>query len=231
MHKARLACMAYFYFDFRDIHRQTCRHAISSLLLQLSAQSDDYHDILYCLYSEHNSGAQMPSDGILTECLKTMLSLQSEVPTYIIMDAIDECPNTSGTPSPREEVLGLLRQLFCLRLPNLRLCVTSRPEIDIREVLEPLTSLRVSLHDEIGQKQDIADYIRAVVYSDPDMRRWRYEDKELVIDVLTKRAGGMSEPHYAPICLAHIIYYPGFYGRFSSWICYVAAPHQACAHV
>jgi hypothetical protein len=43
---------------------------------------------------------------------------------------------------------------------NLRIYVTSRPEIDIRKVVEPLTSRRVSLHDQSGQKEDIADYVR-----------------------------------------------------------------------
>ena len=228
MHETRLA-MAYFYFDFRDNFKQTRRDAISSFLFQLSTQSDDCRDILYDLYSVHNSGAQMPSDGILTECLKNMLSLPSQLPTYIIMDAIDECPNTSGMPSPREEILDLVEQLVNLRLPNLRLCVTSRPEFDIKHVLGSLTLLRVSLHDEAGQKQDIADYIRAVVHSDESMRRWRDEDKELVIVVLTKRADGMSEPHYAPILLAHIVYYPGFGGCLACWRCSVAAPQQVCA--
>jgi hypothetical protein len=39
--------------------------------------------------------------------------------------------------------------------------------------------------------QDIANYIRFVVNTDPKMRRWRPADKELVIEVLTKKADGM----------------------------------------
>jgi hypothetical protein len=71
--------------------------------------------------------------------------------------------------------------------------VTGRPEVDIQEVLEPLTSLRVSLHDQSGQKKDIEDYVRSVVYSDlePIMRRWRKEDKDIVIETLSERADGM----------------------------------------
>jgi hypothetical protein len=51
----------------------------------------------------------------------------------------------------------------------------------------------VSLHDQSGQRKDIADYVRSVVYSDLQqiMRRWRTEDKELVIEMLTERADGM----------------------------------------
>jgi len=109
------------------------------------------------------------------------------------MDALDESLNTSGIPSPREMVLQLLKELVDLSLPNLHICVTSRPEFDIRNVLEPLTSRRVSLHDQSGQKEDIAEYVRSIVYSDSEqiMRRWRTEDKELVIKTLSERADGM----------------------------------------
>ena len=89
--------------------------------------------------------------------------------------------------------LQLLKELAGLQIPNLRICVTSRPEFDIRDFLEPLTSRRVSLHDQSGQKQDIADYVRSVVYSrsEPYMRRWKGEDKEFVINTLSERADGM----------------------------------------
>jgi len=61
-----------------------------------------------------------------------MLSLPGQRPIYIIIDGVDECPNISGTPSAREEVLELIEELVDLKLPNLYLCVASRPEIDIR---------------------------------------------------------------------------------------------------
>jgi len=129
----------------------------------------------------------------MIECLKEMLTLEAQHPSYIIMDAIDECPitSTSSVPSPREEVLGLIEELVGLHLPNLHICVTSRPELDIRTVLEPFARNHVSLHDESGQKQDIADYVRSFVDSDLRMRRWPDEDRELVIKTLPEKAGGM----------------------------------------
>jgi hypothetical protein len=107
------------------------------------------------------------------------------------VDALDECPNNSGLPTPREEVLDLIDNLVGLCLPNLHICVTSRPEIGIQITLEPLTTLRVSLHNQTGQKEDIADYISSVVHSDKKMRRWREEDRNLVIETLSERADGM----------------------------------------
>ena len=69
--------------------------------------------------------------------------------------------------------------------------MASRPEVDIQMVLGPLTSLKVSLHEESGQKEDIIEYIKSVVHSDRSMRRWKEEDKQLVIDTLSGRADGM----------------------------------------
>ena len=185
--------MAYFYFDFRDISKQHWRDLVPSLLTQLSARSGPRCDILSRYYSDHDDGARQPSDATLTKCLKEMLTPPDQLPIYLIIDALDECSNISGIPSPRDKVLRLIRELADLGLPKLHICVTSRPEVDIRDVLEPLTSRRVSLHDQSGQQKDIEDYVRSVIYSDsePIIRRWREEDKELVVEMLSKQADGM----------------------------------------
>jgi hypothetical protein len=54
-----------------------------------------------------------------------------------------------------------------------------------------LTPHPISLHDQSGQMQDIADYVSSFVLSDRRMRRWRDEDKDLVIKTLPERADGM----------------------------------------
>jgi len=191
MRAAGLATMAYYYFDFRDVKKQDCDGLLSSLILQLSAESDSCHKILSQLYSDNSRGIRKPSISALKKCLKDMLSLPDQSPIYIIIDALDECPNSPGKPSAREKVLDLIEELVDLELPNAHLCVTSRPEIDIRMVLEPLTTLKISLHDEIGQKEDIIEYISSIVRSDRSMRRWKEEDKQLVVDSLSSRADGM----------------------------------------
>ena len=183
--------MAYFYFDFKDVDKQKLQNLLPSLLIQLSARSYARCDILSELYSLHDRGVQKPNDHSMIKCLKEMLSLDEEGPTYIIMDAIDECPLTSSVPSPREEILELVEELVGLRLPDVHICVTSRPELDIQAILEPLTPHPVSLHDETGQKRDIAEYIRSFVHGDRRMRRWRDEDKDLVIKTLPEKADGM----------------------------------------
>ena len=191
--EAGSAITAYFYFDFKDLKKQTCHDLLLSLVSQLSTRSSSCCGILRRVYESHDNGTRQPSDDALKECLKQMLRLPEQRPIFIVLDALDECPDSSGLPPPRSEVLQLVKELVKLRLPELYICATSRPEVDIRAVLEPLAFRSVSLHDEIGQKADIADYVRNVVNSSPStaMRRWRADDKSLVTETLTERADGM----------------------------------------
>jgi hypothetical protein len=189
---AGLASLAFFYFDFRDEEKkQDIRNLVTSLLIQLSAYSSPCCETISRIYSTHGKGTQQPSNDALTNCLKEMLSLAAHQPIYLIIDALDECPDYSGMPTPREDVLNLLEGLVDQRLPNLRICVTSRPEIDIKNVIGPLASRVISLHDESGQKKDISDYVKNVVFSDKKMRRWRSDEKELVVEEVSKKADGM----------------------------------------
>jgi len=120
-----------------------------------------------------------------------IVKLPGQAPVYLIVDALDECPNTSAMPSPREKVLNLVEDFINSQLPNLRICVTSRPETDIKVLLGPLAFRSVSLHDENGQMEDIENYIKSAVNKDPRNRKWKAEDKQLVIDVITQNADGM----------------------------------------
>ena len=185
------AYLAYFYFDFKDNEKQEYRALLSSFLVQLCNRSEKFCDILFDLYTKNQEGLEQASDDSLAQCLKDMLTVAMPVPIYIVIDALDECPNDSGLPSSRETVLELVKELVELRQPNLRLCILSRPEFDIRTVLEPLATQNISLHDESGQKQDIIEYITSVVRSDQKMKRWRDDDKDAVIEKLTSKADGM----------------------------------------
>ena len=220
MQEAGQASMGYFYFDFRDASKQRRRDLLTSLLFQLSARSVPRCGILSRLYAAHDDGARQPSDQELILCLRKMLTLPRQRPIYLIIDALDESPDTSGIPSPREEVLQLITELVKLWLPDLHICITSRPNSDIEfffdhlnsnsdiedefelssdetedgfRALAPLRRFRVSLHDESGQREDIMDYVKSVVYSNSEriMRGWGKEEKDLVIETLSIRADGM----------------------------------------
>ena len=117
--------------------------------------------------------------------------MEQSVPIYLVIDALDECPNDSSdlpSRSPRGKVLSVVAELVNLRLPNMRICITSRPEVDIRDIVKPLETQEISLHDEGGQNQDINTYVTFVVRS---VTKWRDDDKKMVIDKLTENADGM----------------------------------------
>jgi len=151
--------MTYFYCDFRDPKKQDVSYLLASLLAQLSAKSDPCYNILSALYSKYDGGSRQPNEDAVTECLKSILKIEGQPPIYIIIDAVDECPISSDVESPRDRVLALVENLAALRLSNFRICLTSRPEADIRASLESITSHSISLHDESGQKNDISDYV------------------------------------------------------------------------
>jgi hypothetical protein len=191
MHEAGLATMAYYYFDFRDVKKQDCFGLLSSLISQLAADSDSCYNLLSQLYSDHTHGIHEPYIDSLKKCMVDMLSRSGQAPIYIIVDALDESPNSPGNPSAREEVLKLIEELVKSEVPNLHLCVASRPETDVRMVLEPLASFQISLHDESGQKKDIITYIKSVVRSDKTMQQLGEVHQNLVINTLSQGVDGM----------------------------------------
>jgi hypothetical protein len=186
-----LAKLVFFYFDFRDSSKQDARGLLCSLLTQLCHESDRFSDILSSLYSAHADGSRQPSLDALMTCLKNILELPEQGEIYIVLDALDECPNIFGFPTPRERVLAILEEIINLRLPHVHFCITSRLEVDIRHVLGALTVHEVPLHEQAGQNQDIIDYIEYVVSSDRRMGQWREEDRRLVVKTLTEKGGGM----------------------------------------
>ena len=191
MQKSGRASLAMYFYDFREDKKRDLCGLLSSVLFQLCNQSDSYHPILTTFYSTHIKGAQTPSDDELIRCLINLLELPGSKPIYLIIDALDECPSTSSLSSPREELLSLLEDLVEEQLPNLRICVTSRPEVDITTILEPLAFRSISLHDTSGQRKDIRDYIGSIVSTNKKMQNWSPHHRQLVTDVLTRRADGM----------------------------------------
>lgn len=191
--EAKSSLIAYHYFDFKDASTRNIRGLLASLLFQLSDDSERCCDVLNRLYFVCHDGSDQPTDVALARCLNSMLKLPGQLPIFIIIDALDECPDTDGIPSAREEVLNVVKDLVGSNHSNLFLCITSRPEQDIKSVLNPLTSalFRVSLHEEGGQRGDINAYVRSFVYQDRAMRRWSEGDKELVIGTLSQQANGV----------------------------------------
>jgi hypothetical protein len=168
MRKSKSVLVAYHYFDCQDAAKRDVRGLLTSILSQLCGDSDDCRDVFSRLYAEFGDGLEHPSDVVLARYLDNILGLPGQVPVFIIIDALDECPNNIGTPSAREKVRNFVEDLVLSKRSNLSICITSRPEQDIQSVLNPLTSAlrRVPLQEEGGQKEDINNYVRFFVQND-----------------------------------------------------------------
>jgi len=73
------------------------------------------------VYSTHGRGTQQPSENDLSHRLNNMLMIPRQVPIYLIVDAVDEHPNTSkvlGAPRSRQRVLEVVKGLDNLCLPG-----------------------------------------------------------------------------------------------------------------
>jgi len=189
LQKAGFASLAFFYFDSKEVYKKDRRGLLLSLLVQLCHQTDAYRDIVSRFYATHANGVQYPGTDALVGCLNELLCVQGQGLVFLILDALDECSNT-GLPSPRMEILILLKELIDSKFPHLYICVTSRPETDIESVLAPLVSHTIFLHNESGHKNDIDNYIKFFVDTDATVRRWSIKDKESVTNALSEQADG-----------------------------------------
>jgi hypothetical protein len=191
MRRCGLASLAFFYYDFWEGESQGLRGLLSSMLLQLCGQTDSYCDILSSFYLGHHNGVESPTNEQLIQCLKDVMALAGQAPIFLVLDTLGEYPPVSDSFYPRE-FLAILKDLVGPQLlgSRLRICITSRPEADIEHTLEPLTFRYIFLHDEIGQKEDIKNYIKSFVNANSNMQRWTQKYKKLVIDFVTEGAEG-----------------------------------------
>jgi hypothetical protein len=186
-----LATVGYFYVDGLDPEKQKSRSLLSSLLAQLSSQSDRLCGILSSLYEKHERGFEQPSEDELVRCLRETLEDPNQAPVFIVIDALDEFPKSEGIPTTRERALDIVKELVGLNLPHLHFCFTSRPEVDIQDVLNPLRPYGVSLHEQPGQIKDIAKYIEKIILSNAKMRDWPPDTRKLVMKKLLEKCDGM----------------------------------------
>ena len=100
-----------FSLRFQGHRKQDSRALLSSLRIQLSDHSDIFCDTVFSLYSAHNRGSEQPTVDSLIQRLKEMLTVMGQVPIYLVIDALNECSNASGIPSPREMVLELVKEI------------------------------------------------------------------------------------------------------------------------
>ncbi|KAL2818111.1 hypothetical protein BJX63DRAFT_440349 [Aspergillus granulosus] len=173
--------IAFFYFSFNDESKQGDHGMLSALLLQLSMQFQDGENELEQLHQL--SKPSTPSVEVLLQTLRRFLDRFQD--TYILLDALDECPRDDG----REGVLRVIQVIRDWSVPSVHIFVTSRDQLDIRESLNPSYDCVLSMKNS-GIDKDISDFVIYQLENDAKLQRWKARHREIQ-DKLIQGAQGV----------------------------------------
>lgn len=151
-----------------------CAHGCCNL--QLSVQCEGGQKELEQLHELFQTGT--PSAKDLLETFRKFLGRFQD--TYLLLDALDECPRDHG----REGVLEVIQTIRDWCLPGVHLLVTSRDLSDIRASLNPSQGHDLRMENS-GINKDIADFVSYQLESDEKLQKWRVrrgEIREKLID-------------------------------------------------
>ncbi|KAF8326443.1 ectomycorrhiza-induced ankyrin-domain/NACHT-domain-containing protein [Amanita rubescens] len=172
---------AYFYFDINDKAKQSSRSLISSLVLNLTAKSNNYLS-MDKLYNKHDKLSLPTKDELLTLLMEL---LQGFGQTYVVIDALDECDDDY-----HKLFDTVIKVIHKWQLPHFHLLVTSRREQDIIMNMEELVPTELHLSAELVGS-DIISYINSAIENDGRLKRWSSEIQQDIKDSLISGANGM----------------------------------------
>jgi hypothetical protein len=193
----RQSLTVYFDFDFKDERKQSLSGLLASLVFQLATCSRACFDILTVarartqkirdgMPNKSHAGAHLhATDDLLIECVESMLRASSEI--FIIIDALDECPETTR----ETDYLPFLRKLVAFGIPGLHLFVTSRPERDILLCMDNLASHPLDLNKAHERNGELLRFISHELSSPIYYRNWPLEIKAQAERILVEKARGM----------------------------------------
>jgi hypothetical protein len=162
--------IAFFYFTFSEESKQDVHGMLRAILLQLSVQFQDGEKELEQL--RQRSQSSTPSVEVLLQTLRRFLDMFQN--SYIILDALDECPRDRG----REDVLRVIQVMRDWNLPSAHLFVTSRDLFDIRQSLNPSCDCDLSMKNS-GIDKDIFDFVSYQLENDTKLQRWKVQHSEI----------------------------------------------------
>lgn len=181
--KERLAesdstALIYFYFTFQDIRKQDYQGFLLSVVSQLCCNGL----ITPELESAHAKNQKHPDD--LEKAAISLLGKFESV--FLFVDGLDECPELDAHRT-RQRVLDGLQRLGEIG-PGLKLLMTSRNEMDIREHMHAwsITSMAIK---ENNVNQDINKYVENELLRDKKLSR--LPDPSMIQAAFRENSGGM----------------------------------------
>lgn len=170
-----------FFFSFLDDHKQSYDSLLRSLVFQLG-QKEPGLSLLRRAYEQSKqkaSGSQELENVLIS-------SLEPFDEFFILLDALDECPdNDEARQSLLEGLEGLLR-----RATQLNLMATSRDLGDIRDYMEAMRSLAIPVETN-AVDTDIQKWLSSQLAADRKLRKLSPAMKSLVQDTIAQKADGM----------------------------------------
>ncbi|KIJ36492.1 hypothetical protein M422DRAFT_261042 [Sphaerobolus stellatus SS14] len=169
--------LGYFFFSFRDIHKQTVNHMLSTivahLLRRLTVIPTSILDVYY-------ANPIKPSNSALLKIISCLSEIFQR--TYIVLDALDEI-----LTEEREELFNVLRQISRC---NVNILLASRQESYIVEGLRTVPITAISMNTSIVNV-DIELFVEDVLENDLKFTRWSKQTREMMKETIVTKACGM----------------------------------------
>ena len=170
---------------------QTAQNLLASLLQQFCRQKGSLSPEVSKSYEYHCRHDTRPLVPDISKLLRSEVKYFSKV--YIVIDALDECPDNDRT---RDKFLTEL-----MTLPsNVQVLITSRPNSSIEHMLEDAKCLEISARED-----DVRRHLVARISNEPRLTKHTAADRQLhdtVISTIIEKARGM----YVKGCRHQILY-------------------------
>jgi hypothetical protein len=102
------------------------------------------------------------------ESIQTVVMERHDTHTYIIIDALDECPNTEDEKS---DLCSILKEMHAWEAAKLHVLVSSRKEADLTGTLLPLlTQEPISIQGSAVDK-DIRKFVQTQLRTDTKLSK------------------------------------------------------------
>lgn len=171
--------VTYIFCNYKSEVGINTSYYLAALLKQLVQSRSTLNEPISTLYEQHTRRGTRPSLQEISAALQAVLKSFSAV--YIVIDALDECPNNDGT---RNQLLTILRSIQ--RQTDLRLMVTSRfiPDIEAEFKLIPKLEIRAS-------DADVKRFIRGQIHRLPNCIRRDARLQAVVEEKIAEAVDGM----------------------------------------
>jgi hypothetical protein len=167
-----------------SVRRRNRKPQISrSILAQLLEQIDIIPATIQAFYEQYQHG--VPSERGVMNSIRDLITKSQ---TYIIVDALDECPNTEDE---RAELCNILKTMHSWNCERLHILVTSRKEADLMETLQPIVTQKpIGIQGSVIDT-DIRRFVRTQLQVNSRLSKLSGELRAEIEQTLVKNSGRM----------------------------------------